>query len=199
MLSPLKLGILGSGRGSNFVALAQAINSGVLNAQIQVVASDLEHALILTEARHRSLPTYSTAPSRFKTKLEPEIEQALAEALVQRGAELVVLVGFMRVIKQPLLQAFPGRILNIHPSLLPAFKGLAAWEQALEAGVVETGCSVHWVDDSLDGGPVIRQARVPILPGDSADSLHRRIQEQEHRLLPEVLQDIATGKITLPE
>jgi phosphoribosylglycinamide formyltransferase 1 len=197
MKSPLKLGILGSGRGSNFVALARAIDSGQLQAQIQLVASDLQDALILTEARQRSLPTYTCPASRFKTKLEPEIEQTLAEQLKQSGAELIVLAGFMRVIKQPLLEAFSGRILNIHPSLLPAFKGLAAWEQALQAGVKETGCSVHWVDESLDGGAIIRQVRVPILPDDTTSSLHQRIQEQEHRLLPEVLQEIADGRILL--
>jgi len=192
MKSPLKLGILGSGRGSNFFALLHAISAGQLHATVQLVASDLPQAQILHEASQRSLPTYICPPSRFKTKLEPEIEEALAKAFIKSGADLLVLAGFMRVIKEPLLKAFPGKILNIHPSLLPAFKGLAAWKQALEAGVHETGCSVHWVDDSLDGGPVIKQARVPVLASDTAETLHRRIQEQEHRLLPEVLQSLIT-------
>ncbi len=199
MNSSLKLAVLGSGRGSNFTALAQAIETGLLQARVCLVASDLADAVILEEARKRSLPTYHCPPSRFKTKLEPEIEEALADQLWKSGADLIVLAGFMRVIKEPLLKAFAGRILNIHPSLLPAFKGLAAWKQALKAGVAETGCTVHWVDDSLDGGPVIRQSRVPVLPGDTAETLHQRIQVQEHRLLPEVLQHIATGKIPLPE
>jgi phosphoribosylglycinamide formyltransferase 1 len=197
MISPLKIAVLGSGRGSNFVALTHAISLGQLQARIQLVASDLADAFILEEARRRDLPTYHCPPSQFKTKLEPELEQNLADQLRASGAEILVLAGFMRVIKKPLLQAFPHRILNIHPSLLPDFKGLAAWKQALEARVPETGCTVHWVDDSLDGGPIIRQARVPVLADDTAETLHQRIQIQEHRLLPEVLQDIASGKIKL--
>ncbi|NJK92859.1 MAG: phosphoribosylglycinamide formyltransferase [Blastochloris sp.] len=199
MTRTLQLGILGSGRGSNFQAIHRAILSAHLPARIALVASDLAQAPILDYARSHQLPTYACPPSRFKTKLEPELEQTLAAQLQQSGAELIVLAGFMRVIKEPLLRAFPGRILNIHPSLLPSFKGLAAWKQALDARVDITGCTVHWVDDSLDGGPIIRQAQVPVLPQDSPESLHQRIQEQEHLLLPSVLHDIATGKIPLPE
>lgn len=187
----LKLAVLGSGRGSNFISIADAIEAGKLHAQIQLVASDLAHAPILTAARDRGLPIYACPPSQFKTKLEPEIEEALAQALLQSGADLIVLAGFMRVIKEPLLNAFPGKILNIHPSLLPAFKGLAAWKQALQAGVMETGCTVHWVDNSLDGGPIIQQARVPVLAADTEEILHQRIQVQEHYLLTQVLETIA--------
>jgi len=195
MTSPLPIAVLGSGRGSNFLALADAINRHEVDAQVVLVASDLASAPILSHAQTRNLPTYLCPPSRFKTKLEPEIESALAEAIQKSGAELVVLAGYMRVLKSPLLHPFAGRILNIHPSLLPAFKGLEAWKQALDAGVNETGCTVHWVDDSLDGGPIIRQEKVPILPGDSAFSLHARIQEAEHRLLPAVVADLAKGVI----
>ncbi|MEO0453196.1 MAG: phosphoribosylglycinamide formyltransferase [Verrucomicrobiota bacterium] len=198
MAAALKLGILGSGRGSNFLAIDQAISAGTLEASIKLVASDLNNAPILEAARDRGLATYACPSGQFKTKLEPEIEQALAQTLLAHEVDLVVLAGFMRVVKTPLLEAFPSRIINIHPSLLPDFKGLAAWKQALEAGVQETGCTVHWVDDSLDGGPIIDQARVPVLEGDTPESLHSRIQTAEHTLFPDVLQRMATGKITIP-
>ena len=107
--------------------------------------------------------------------------------------ELVVLAGYMRMVKEPLLEAFPGRIINIHPSLLPEFPGLEAWKQALAAGVAETGCTVHWVDRGMDTGPIIAQRRVPVLPGDTAETLHARIQAEEHRVLPDVVQHIALG------
>ncbi len=190
MKPPIRLGILGSGRGSNFLAIADAIEKKTLEAEIVLVASDLGEAPILTSACQRGLATYSCPASRFKTKLEPEIEAALADCLKAHRADYIVLAGFMRVVKTPLLDAFPGRILNIHPSLLPAFKGLEAWKQALEAGVPETGCTVHWVDDSLDGGPIIDQRRVPILPEDTPDSLHARIQAAEHALYPDVLRHL---------
>ncbi|MDX6766991.1 MAG: phosphoribosylglycinamide formyltransferase [Candidatus Methylacidiphilales bacterium] len=195
----LPVAVLGSGRGSNFLALADAIDRGEIPARIVLVASDLPHAPILEHAAARGLPTYVCPTGKFKTKLEPEIESALAQTIRHSGAKLVVLAGYMRVLKSPLLQPFAGRILNIHPSLLPAFKGLEAWKQALDAGVAETGCTVHWVDDSLDGGPIIRQEKVPVLPGDSATTLHARIQEAEHRLLPAVVADLARGGIPWPD
>lgn len=198
-VNPLKIGVLGSGKGSNFVALFHAIRNGQTPAEVVLVASDLTDSGILAFAKSHGLPTYTCPPGRYKTRLEPEIESALASALKDAGAEVVVLAGFMRVVKAPLLNAFPGRILNIHPSLLPAFKGLCAWQQALDAGVSETGCTVHWVDDSLDGGPIIDQRRVPVLPDDSAASLHARIQEQEHQLLPDVLTRLALGRISFPQ
>jgi phosphoribosylglycinamide formyltransferase-1 len=119
--------------------------------------------------------------------LEAEIESHVADALKRFGVECVVLAGYMRVVKNPLLQAFPGRILNMHPSLLPQFPGKDAWKQALDAGVTVTGCSVHVVDDGVDTGTVLAQRRVPVLPGDTPDRLHARIQEAEHVLYPEVL------------
>lgn len=193
MSHPLPIAVLGSGRGSNFLAITRAMREDHLPVRITLVGSDLPDAPILDHARALGLPTYVCPPSRFKTKLEPEIESALADALKQSGARLIVLAGYMRVLKAPLLEAFPGRIINIHPSLLPAFKGLRAWQQALEAGVHETGCTVHWVDDSLDGGPIIAQQPVPVLPGDTAETLHARIQQAEHRLLPAVLRRLAAN------
>jgi phosphoribosylglycinamide formyltransferase-1 len=192
MSRPLRLGVLGSGRGSNFVAIAQAIAEGRLHAEVVLVASDFADARILEEGRSRGLPVYACPPSKFKTKLEPEIESALAVELKNAGAELIVLAGYMRVLKEPLLAAFPGRIVNIHPSLLPKFPGLRAWEQALLAGESEAGCTVHWVNEKIDDGPALGQSRVPVLPGDTPESLHQRIHGAEHTLYPEVLQRLAT-------
>lgn len=194
-MKPLRLGVLGSGRGSNFVALAEAIRQGEVPAEIVLVASDLKDAAILGHARKLNLPIHACRRGAFRTKLEPEIERELADALASAGVELVVLAGYMRVLKEPLLGKFPGRILNLHPSLLPSFPGLKAWEQALKARVTQTGCTVHWVNETVDGGAVIRQAKVNVQPGDTAESLHARIQEVEHRLLPEVVRDLAMGKI----
>lgn len=194
-MKPLRLGVLGSGKGSNFVALAEAIRQGEVPAEIVLVASDHKDAAILNHARELKLPIHACRQGTFRTKLEPEIETDLAEALVSAGAELVVLAGYMRVLKEPLLEKFSGRVINIHPSLLPSFPGLKAWEQALQARVTQTGCTVHWVNEAVDGGAIIRQAKVPVKSGDTAESLHARIQEAEHRLLPEVIRDLATGKI----
>jgi phosphoribosylglycinamide formyltransferase-1 len=186
----LKLGVLGSGKGSNFRAIADAIAHGELNAQVQVVISDVESAGILDLARERGLRAEYVVPGRFKTKLEPEAEQRVVEILRDAGVEWVVLAGYMRMIKPPLLEAFPGRIINIHPSLLPAFPGLEAWKQALAAGVPETGCTVHYVDAGMDTGEIIAQRVVPVLAGDTAATLHARIQVAEHELYPEVLRGL---------
>ena len=198
-MKPLRLGVLGSGKGSNFQALVEAIRSEGVPAEIVLVASDLAEAKILAHARERGLPVYNCQRSAFQAKLEPEIEEELAGALAGAGVELVVLAGYMRVLKEPLLRRFSGRVINIHPSLLPSFPGLRAWEQAWKARVSQTGCTVHWVDETVDGGQVIRQAKVQLHPGDTAESLHARIQEAEHRLMPEVVRDLATGKIPWTE
>jgi phosphoribosylglycinamide formyltransferase-1 len=189
--APLPLGVLGSGKGSNFRAIFEAIARGELNAEVRIVLSDVEHAGILAYARERGLRAEFIPPGRFKTKLEPAAEQRVVELLREAGVEWVVLAGYMRMIKAPLLEAFAGRILNIHPSLLPAFPGLEAWKQALAAGVAETGCTVHYVDAGMDTGAIIAQSRVPILPGDTAETLHARIQAAEHRLYPAVLATLA--------
>jgi phosphoribosylglycinamide formyltransferase-1 len=185
-----RVAILGSGHGSNFVALQEAILAGQLEAEIVLVASDLSEAPILARAIAFDLPTATLLPSPFKTKLSPEGDLALVELLQQRGVDWVVLAGYMRVVKAPLLQAFPNRVINIHPSLLPAVKGLHAWEQALAAGVKETGCTVHFVNEEVDGGAIIAQNRVPVLPDDTAESLHARIQVAEHQLFPKALRKI---------
>lgn len=197
-MKPLKLGVLGSGKGSNFVALAEAIQAGEVPAEIVLVASDWQEAAILGHARERGLPTYACRRGSFQTKLEPEIEEELAIAFEKAGSELLVLAGYMRVLKTPFLRRFSGRIINIHPSLLPSFPGLRGWEQALKARVTQTGCTVHWVNETVDGGAVIRQEKVMVRSGDTAESLHARIQEAEHRLLPEVVKELAERRISWP-
>lgn len=187
MSHPPRLAVLGSGKGSNFVALQEAIQAKRLDAAISLVVSDLPDALILDRAKAFGLPTAVLPASPFRTKLSPEGESALVELLREHKIEWVVLAGYMRVVKDPLLNAFPGRIINIHPSLLPAFKGLRAWEQALAAGVKETGCTVHFVNREVDGGEIIAQQRVPVLPGDTPETLHARIQVAEHELYPAAL------------
>jgi phosphoribosylglycinamide formyltransferase-1 len=195
----LKLGVLGSGRGSNFVALTAAVAEGKVAAEFVVVGSDQADAKILEEAKQRGIPTVVCPKGKYRTKLEEEIEEGLAEQMVKAGVELLILAGYMRVVKEPLLKRFEGRMINLHPSLLPAFPGLMAWEQALRAGVQETGCTVHWVNEVVDGGSVIRQMRVPVQKGDTAESLHARIQKAEHRILSEVVRDLAEGKVSWPK
>ena len=187
--------MLGSGRGSNFVALAEAVKASQVAADFVLVGSDQADAKILDEAKERGVRTWVCAKGKYRTHLEAEIERELANQLREAGADLVVLAGYMRVVKAPLLETFSGAMINIHPSLLPAFPGLKAWEQAWRAGVKETGCTVHWVNEVVDGGSVIRQGRVEVRPGESAEELHQRIQAVEHRLLPEVVGDLAAGKI----
>jgi phosphoribosylglycinamide formyltransferase-1 len=188
-----RIAVLGSGKGSNFVAIQEAIAAGNLDAKIVLVASDVPNATILARATAFGLPAATLAPSPFKTKLSPEGEIALVELLRAHEAEWVVLAGYMRVVKEPLLNAFPNRVINIHPSLLPAFKGLRAWEQALVAGVAETGCTVHFVNQDIDAGEIIAQQRVPVLPGDTPETLHARIQVAEHELYPSALRKVFRG------
>lgn len=183
----LKIGVLGSGKGSNYAAIAQAIDEGRVHAEVQIVLSDFEDAGILELARARGVRAEYVSPGRFRTKLEPEAEARIVELLKEAGVELVVLAGYMRMVKESLLEAFPNRIVNIHPSLLPSFPGLHAWKQAFEAGVKETGCTVHFVDAGMDTGPIIAQSKVPILPDDTAETVHARIQVAEHGLYPSVI------------
>jgi phosphoribosylglycinamide formyltransferase-1 len=187
----LRFGVLGSGKGSNFRALAEAFQSGTLGAQPVIVLSDVEHAGILDLAREFEIPSLFISPGSFRTKMSSEAEAEIVRLLREARVDFVVLAGFMRVIKEPLLQAFPGRILNIHPSLLPAFRGLDAWRQAVEAGVPEAGCTVHLVDAGVDTGEILGQGRVPVLPSDTAESLHARIQVAEHELYPRIVREYA--------
>src|SRR5207253_3303331 len=178
-MKPLRLGILGSGKGTNCRAILERIRAGDLDAQARVVISDVFDAPILDIAREFAIPNAFLPPGHFKTRFEPEIEAELVRMLREAEVELVILAGFMRVLKSTMLEAFPRRILNIHPSLLPKFPGLSAWSQALAAGEKVAGCTVHFVDEQIDHGAIIAQREVPILPDDNADTLHARIQIAE--------------------
>ncbi len=192
------IGVLGSGSGTNFQAIADAIAAGTLtHTRVGAVLSDRPEARILERARAAGVPAQYVDPGPFKTKLDPEAEARYVAALREHGVELLVLAGFMRMVKRDLLDAYAGRILNIHPSLLPAFRGLAAWKQAVESGVKLAGCTVHLVDAEVDHGPILAQVAVPVEPDDTADTLFARIQEQEHRLYPAVLQAYADGRVTV--
>jgi len=190
-MKPVPLGVLGSGKGSNCRAILESIKSGSLAAQVRLVISDVFDAPILDIAREFSVANAYLAPGRFRTRLEPQAEAELVQMLRDAGVELVALAGFMRILKSPMLKAFPHRILNIHPSLLPKFPGLEAWKQALAAGEKVTGCTVHYVDEQIDHGDVIAQRQVPILPNDTPEILHARIQLAEHELYPAVIARIS--------
>jgi phosphoribosylglycinamide formyltransferase 1 len=190
----LRLGVLGSGKGSNFRAIVEATRAGSLEAEVRIVISDVENAGILKLAEGFGIPSRYIPPGKFRTKLEPEIESRIVDMLEDAEVELVVLAGFMRVLKQEMLNAFAGRIINIHPSLLPKYRGLEAWTQALKANDQITGCTVHYVDAGVDTGEILAQKRVPILPDDTPERLHARIQTAEHELLPSVIASIARKK-----
>ena len=192
----LKLGILGSGKGSNFRAILSEIQSGRLAAEAAVVLADVESAGILDLAREAGIPAHVINEPRYRTRLSSEVEADVVRILQAAGVELVVLAGYMRMVKSPLLDAFPRRVINIHPALLPKFPGLESWRQALEAGEATSGCTVHFVDGGMDTGEIIAQAEVPILPGDSAESLHARIQVAEHALYPEVIRRFASHELS---
>jgi phosphoribosylglycinamide formyltransferase 1 len=190
-----RLGVLGSGQGSNFVAIADAIATGKIPATVAVVLSDVENAGILTHARERNLAARYIPPGKFRTKLDEEAEQAFVTELNAAKVDLVVLAGFMRVLKGDFLRAFEGRIVNIHPSLLPSFPGLEAWKQALDHGVKVAGCTVHFVDAGVDSGAIIGQQTVPVLDQDTAASLLERIHGAEYELYPNCLAALARGQI----
>ena len=180
------------------MAIAEAIRNGSLQAEVGLVVSDVAEAGILQHARDRGLPARFIPPGAFRTKLDPTAEAAFIGALQEARVDLVVLAGFMRILKGDFLKAFEGRVVNIHPSLLPSFPGLEAWKQALEYGVKVTGCTVHWVDQGVDTGPILAQRAVPVLDDDTVSSLHQRIQEAERTLYPETLARLTRGGWATP-
>ena len=177
----LKLGVMASGSGSNFEAIAQAINQGELNAQVKVLIYNNPQAKVRQRADKYNIPSVLLNHRNFSTR--EALDQAIVDTFKEHQIEWVVMAGWMRIVTDILLCAFPQRVINIHPSLLPSFKGINAIEQALNANAKITGCTVHLVDLEVDSGPILIQAAVPILPDDTADSLHRRIQVQEHRII----------------
>ncbi len=190
-----RLGVLGSGKGSNMVAIAEACASGKIPAEIGVVISDVEAAGILERARERGLKAQFIAPGKFRTKLDDDAERAFIAALQAEQVDLIVLAGFMRILKGEFLRVFEHKVINIHPSLLPAFPGLEAWKQALDYGVKVTGCTVHFVDQGVDTGPIIAQQTVPVSVDDTAATLHARVQEAERELYPDCVAALALGQV----
>ena len=197
MSSEFRLAVLGSGKGSNLAAIADACAEGLIPARVALVISDVESAGILEKARARAVPAVYVAPGRYRTKLDDEAEQEYVKRLREARADLIVLAGFMRILKGDFLRAFPGRVVNIHPSLLPAFPGLEAWRQALEYGVKITGCTVHFVDQGVDSGPIIIQEAVPVLDADTPVTLHERIQQAERRVYPAAVRALAEGRVRI--
>ena len=193
----LRLGVLGSGRGSNLVAIADAIGRGDLPAKITVAISDVEDAAFLQHAEKLGIPGQFIHPGKYRTKLDEDAEQAYIAALQSSNVDLVVLAGFMRILKGEFLRAFEGRVINIHPSLLPSFPGLEAWKQALDYGVKHTGATVHFVDQGIDSGAIIAQETLPVQDEDTPESLLERIHSAEHRILPASIAAIASGKVEL--
>jgi len=193
----LRVGVLGSGKGSNFVAIADACLAGRIPAEVAIVLSDVQQSGILAHAKERNVLSRFIEPGKFRTKLDDNAERAFVEELQRAKVDLIALAGFMRVLKGEFLRTFEGRIINIHPSLLPSFPGLEAWKQAFEYGVKVTGCSVHFVDAGVDSGPIIAQQTVPVLDCDTPESLHKRIQIAEHELYPKCVAAIAHGEVSV--
>jgi phosphoribosylglycinamide formyltransferase-1 len=183
--SPVKLGIMASGSGSNFEAIAQAIASKQLNAKIQVLIYNNPGIKAVARADKWGVPAILLNHRDFSSR--EDLDRQIVQTLQQFDVEWVVMAGWMRLITQVLIDAFPDKIINIHPSLLPSFKGARAIEQALNASVKITGCTVHLVRLEVDSGPILMQAAVPVLPNDTLETLHARIQVQEHRILPQAI------------
>ncbi|GHC04495.1 phosphoribosylglycinamide formyltransferase [Cerasicoccus arenae] len=187
-----RVAILGSGRGSNAEAILRAQEEGRLGpTHVLGIFSDQPHARILKLGPQFDTPSVYLDPGPYKTKFTPDAEAHWAHAIESVSPDLVVLAGFMRVLKAPLLKAFAGRIINLHPSLLPDFPGLNSIKAAHEAGVKETGCTVHWVNSEVDGGEIISQAKVPIYAEDSLADLEARVHMAEHALLPAVIRKLS--------
>lgn len=191
----VRLAVLVSGSGTNLQAVLDAAREGRLHAEIAVVVSNRAAAKALERARDAGVEAQVLAHKEFASR--EAYDAALVALLRARGVDLVVLAGFMRIVTPVLLEAFPDRVVNIHPSLLPAFPGLDAQQQAFAAGVAVSGCTVHLVDGGMDTGPILAQAAVPVLANDDVEALRTRILAEEHRLLPEVLQWFAEGRVSL--
>ena len=185
-IKPVKLGIMASGSGSNFEAVAQAIEDGQLNAEIQVLIYNNPDAYAAVRADTRNVKAVLINHREYKHR--EELDKQIVETLLAHGVEWVIMAGWMRLVTQVLIDAFPKKMINIHPSLLPSFKGVRAIEQAIKAQVKITGCTVHLVSLEMDSGEIIMQAAVPVIPEDTPETLHKRIQIQEHRILPAAIQ-----------
>ena len=197
MSNKLRLGILASGGGTNLQAIIDRIQDGTLNAEIVLVLSNKPTAGALQRGKQAGIPTLCIDQRNYKDRLD--FDRSMVSALTEANVELVVLAGFMRLISDEFLDAFPNRIMNIHPALLPAFAGLNAQQQALEHGARITGCTVHFVDAGVDTGPIVIQAAVPVLQDDTLETLSARILRQEHRIYPEAIRLFAEGRLRFKE
>ncbi|MSM38370.1 MAG: phosphoribosylglycinamide formyltransferase [Geobacter sp.] len=189
------VGVLVSGNGTNLQSIIDRIESGELLARIACVISNKADAFALERARRHSIPAIHLDHRQYQNR--EAYDAALVTTLGTHGVELVVLAGFMRILTPVIIDAFPNRIMNIHPALLPAFPGLHAQQQALDYGVKVSGCTVHFVDAGCDTGPIIIQAVVPVVEGDTEDSLSQRIHKEEHRIYPEAIQLYAKRRLTI--
>jgi phosphoribosylglycinamide formyltransferase-1 len=189
----LKLGVLASGRGSNFQSIIDAAESGRLGASVEVLVVDNPSAFAIKRAEKHNIQHLFINPTDFASKDDFFVK--IAEELKGRGVGLVILAGFMRIVQKPLLDAFPMRIMNIHPALLPSFPGLHGQSQTVDYGVKISGCTVHFVDEGMDTGPVIIQAAVPVLPGDTEEKLSARILSLEHKIFPEAIRLFSEGRL----
>ncbi len=191
----LRLGVLVSGRGTNLQAIIDACERGEIDAEVVVVISDNPDAYALERARKHGIDAIYIPPGKLRSRLEPEREREYIETLRRYRVDLVCLAGFMRILSPQFVEAFRWRMLNIHPALLPSFRGLEAQEQAWEYGVKIAGCTVHFVDEGVDTGPIILQAAVPVMEDDTPETLAARILEQEHRIYPQAIQLFAEGRL----
>lgn len=196
-MAKLSLGVLGSGAGSNMQSVVDAIAAGTLDAEVKIVLADVPDAKILERAKRHGIPCQYLDCAPWKTKLEGPAEDRCIEILKDAGVDTVVLAGFMRIVKPKLLAAFPNRVINIHPALLPAFPGVHGWTQALDYGCKVAGVTVHFVDAGTDTGPILVQKAVPVMEDDTPETLHARIQVQEHIAYPEALRIIASGNFSV--
>jgi phosphoribosylglycinamide formyltransferase-1 len=191
----INLGVLASGRGSNFQAILDEAEAGRLDASVRVLVVDNKDAYAVERAKKHSVESLFVDPKGFSTK--DDFFRRIAEELTIRSVNLVILAGFMRIVRKPLLDAFPNAIMNIHPALLPSFPGMHGQQQALDYGVKMSGCTVHFVDEGMDTGPVIIQAAVPVSPDDTEESVSDRILRLEHRIYPEAIRLFSEGRLTV--
>ncbi|NWF98466.1 MAG: phosphoribosylglycinamide formyltransferase [Nitrospirae bacterium] len=189
----LRLGVLASGRGSNFQSILDEIQKGNLSASVRILITDNPDAYAIERAKKNNIEFLILRPNNFQSK--DEYYKKIADELKIREVELVILAGFMRIVGKPLIDAFPFRIMNIHPALLPAFPGLHAQKQAVNYGVKISGCTVHFVDEGMDTGPIIIQAAVPVYHDDTEETLSQRILEQEHKIYPEAIRLYSEGRL----
>lgn len=196
-MAPLRIGVLASGRGSNLQAIIDSINERRLDAEIVIVISDVRDAQALVRARRAGIRAHYVEPGATRARLGKQNEQAIIDLLEESRVGLIALAGFMRILSPEFVRHFSGRIMNIHPSLLPSFPGLRVQKKALEYGVKYSGCTVHFVDEGVDTGPIIIQAAVPVLEGDTEESLSQRILKEEHRIYTEAIRLFGEGRLKI--